>query len=247
MELLEGNKYTTNEMIAFFQVSKDTWKKKKEELLFHFQAYYEYEVEYDEKDHRKKLYHIIKKNHDYEPPLKKSVKRDKTYQKKIIESLEDNNLQTAKSVSRNIKDTPEILAFKHKEGTTYEVTRNNMRVMFGTKAGESGTMGFIKEKIWCRLDGDNNCYIPLEPQEIEDLYALFKSERKEFKEAELSIMSEYEQGLISHEEMKEQVSFHVSNYFCSVKNTYKAKHDFFPVKVPRYEISAYETTEEEAA
>ena len=60
MELIEGNTYTTKEMIQFFGVSEATWKKKKDELLFHFSNFYEYEIEYDKNDYRKLNYHITK-------------------------------------------------------------------------------------------------------------------------------------------------------------------------------------------
>ena len=43
-----------------------------------------------------------------------------------------------------------------------------MRIMFGIKAGEHGTKGFISDKIWCRLDENNNCYIALTPEEIQN-------------------------------------------------------------------------------
>ena len=135
MDLKEQEVYSTKDMQNFFGVSKDTWKKKKDSLLFHLSNYYEYEVEYDSVDYRKCNYHIIKQLHEYEPPLKKSVKRDLTYEKNIIKTIEISNLQTAKNVSRIIKTEPEILSFHHKAGTVYEYTRVNMRKMFGTKIG----------------------------------------------------------------------------------------------------------------
>ena len=85
MELKEDEVYSTKDMQDFFGVSKDTWKKKKDSLLFHLSNYFEYEIEYDSVDYRKYNYHIIKQLHEYEPPQRKSVKRDLTYENKIIE------------------------------------------------------------------------------------------------------------------------------------------------------------------
>ena len=145
MNLLAGSIYTTNDIMKFFNVSKDTWKKKKNKLLFHFGNFYEYEVEYDSKDHRKINYKIIKQLGKYEPPQKKNVIRDKTYENEIVKVIEEDNIQTAKNVSRIIKDTDEIKASKHTEGTVYEYTRVRMRNMFGVKSGEHGTHGKIVE------------------------------------------------------------------------------------------------------
>lgn len=247
MELLEGHRYSRDDIIHFFKVSPATFKKKRNELLHHLQSFYEYEIEYDSTDHRKQVYHIIKKNFDYEPPEKKSVKRDKTYQTKILEVLEQDNLQTAMNVKRLIIDSDEIKAFKHKEGTVYENTRVNMRVMFGTKAREGGTKGYIKEKIWCKLDEDNACYIPLNPEEIANFYSLFTTERDNSKEIELAILSDYKNDLISKEEMAKQIGDTSLYCFLSARKTYKNTYGFYPIKVPLYEISAFELTEQEAA
>lgn len=247
MELQENHYYTRDDMIHFFNVSPDTFKKNRENLLYHLQCYYEYEIEYDPTDHRKKLYHILKKKFDYEPPQRKSVKRDNTYQTKIAEVIEQDNVQTAMNVKRLIINTDEIAAFKHKEGTVYEYTRNNMRVMFGTKAGERGTRGYIKEKIWCKLDTDNNCYIPLSAEEISAFYTLFTTEKLEAKEIELTILSDYDNGLISREEMQEQLGNNSFYCFLSARQQYKAQYGFYPIKVPVYELSAFELTEQEAA
>ena len=245
MELLEGITYTTQEMMKFFGVSKDTWKKKKDALLFHLSNYYEYEIEYDKKDYRKLNYFIIKKNYDYEPPQKKSVKRDKTYEKEIIEVIENDPLQTAKNVSRIIKNHDEIVKFNHKEGTVYEYTRVRMRHMFGVKAGEYGTHGTIEEKIWCRLDEENNCYIELSTEEIDEFYKIFSSEIEGIKEFEVEYLSDYENGLITREELNEAIGYLKISCFISAKEIYYTKYNFRPIKVPLYKLSAFECKETE--
>ena len=154
-------------------------------------------------------------------------------------------MQTASNVARLIKDSEEIAALQYAESTNYQYTRNNMRVMFGTKAQEHGTMGYIKEKIWCKLDIEYNCYIPLTTEEITEFFELFNTERADTKEIELSILSDIKIGLISREEMQEQISYNSISCFISAQRLYKAKYDFHPIKVPIYELSAYELTEEE--
>jgi len=73
MDLIAGQIYTTKEMMTFFNVNKDTWKKKKEKLLLYFGNFYEYEVEYDSKDRRKINYKIIKQLGKYEPQQTKML------------------------------------------------------------------------------------------------------------------------------------------------------------------------------
>ena len=110
-------------MYQFFGVSKDTWKKKKEELLLHLQQFYEYECAYNKFDRRKLDYHIIRKIKDYEPPKGKKARQNEIYSKQIVKVIEKDNWQTPSNVSRIIKDNKEIVALKHKDGTIYENNR----------------------------------------------------------------------------------------------------------------------------
>lgn len=246
MELKEDEVYSTKDMQDFFGVSKDTWKKKKDSLLFHLSNYFEYEIEYDSVDYRKYNYHIIKQLHEYEPPQRKSVKRDLTYEKKIIETIQINALQTAKSVSRTIKTEPEILEFNHKDGTVYENTRVNMRKMFGTKVGESGTKGCIVDKIWCKVnDSLTNPYIPMTDEEIKNFHSIFSEYRELNKEQIANLYSAYEGGNITKEELNSEIGELGISSFISAQKEFKATYNFRPLKVPIYCLAAYETPEKE--
>lgn len=133
-------------------------------MLLYLSKFYEYEIEYDKSDHRKINYRIIKELDEYEAPPTKGEINDRVYREKIIEVITKDNVQTAKNVSTIIKSDKEVIKLNHKESTTYEYTRVRMRTMFGTKAGERGTNGLIREKIWCHLDAENHCYIPLDDE-----------------------------------------------------------------------------------
>lgn len=229
-------------MCQFFEVTKDTWKKKKDNLLSHLQHYFEYEIKYNEKDQRKLDYHIIRKIKDYEPPPKgKKAIQNIIYSKHIISVIEVNNWQTAMNVSRIIKTRKEIVDLKHKNGTIYEYTRLNMRTMFGKAIGEGGTKGIITEKIWCCLDIKNNAYIPLNDEQVKFLYNSFAAFTKENTQDDLSVYADYDSGLITKEEMQEEVRFNRLSCFIDAKNTFKAKYGYNPIKIPVYEISAFET------
>lgn len=232
-------------MQNFFGVSEDTWKKKKDELLFHLSSFFEYEVKYDSKDYRKLNYHIIKQLHEYESPLKKSIKRDLTYENCIVKTIECNNLQTAKNVSRIIKTDPEIISQKHKEGTVYENTRLNMRKMFGTKVGDIGTKGCILEKIWCKVDKEANLYIPMTEEEIKKFHSIFSQYRKADQEEIATYYSDYKGGLITKEELNVAVGKIGISAFIDAQREFKATYNFRPLKVPIYCLAAYETPDKE--
>lgn len=242
IELLENHTYSTEDMYTFFGVSKENWKKKKDNLLLHLQQYYEYEIKYNENDRRKLDYHIIKKIKDYEPPLKgKKAKQNVIYSEQIINVIAVDNWQTAKNVSRIIKNRKEIVDLKHKDDTIYEYTRVNMRTMFGKDVGEGGTKGTITQKIWCLPDPENNVYLPLDDTQVNFLYSTFNALKKENKQDDLSICADYESGLITKEEMQEKLSSNSLSCFIAAKGEFKCKYGYYPVKVPVYEISAFET------
>ena len=228
-------------MYNFFEVSKDTWKKKKDNLLLHLQQYYEYEIEYNEKDRRKLDYHIIRQIKDYEPPKGKKAKQNTIYSEQIINVIEEDNWQTAKNVSRIIKKRKEIMDLKHKDGTIYEYTRVNMRTMFGREIGEGGTKGIITDKIWCIPDTENNVYIALDDTQVKFLYNTFTALKKENRQDDLSICADFDSGLMTKEEMQERLSSNSLSCFIAAKNEFRAKYGHYPVKVPVYEISAFVT------
>lgn len=228
-------------MYNFFGVSKDTWKKKKDNLLLHLQQYYEYEIKYNENDRRKLDYHIIRKIKDYEPPKGKKAKQNSIYSEQIINVIEIDNWQTAKNVSRIIKKRKEIMDLQHKDGTIYEYTRVNMRTMFGKEIGEGGTKGIITDKVWCVPDKDNSVYIALDDTQVKFLYNTFAALKRENRQDDLSICADYDSGLITKEEMQEKLSSNSLSCFIAAKSEFKAKFGYYPVKVPVYEISAFET------
>lgn len=229
-------------MYTFFGVSKENWKKKKDNLLLHLQQYYEYEIKYNENDRRKLDYHIIKKIKDYEPPLKgKKAKQNVIYSEQIINVIANDNWQTAKNVSRIIKNRKEIVDLKHKDDTIYEYTRVNMRTMFGKDIGEGGTRGTITQKVWCLPDTEKNVYLPLDDSQVKYLYNTFNALKRENKQDDLSICADYESGLITKEEMQEKLSSNSLSCFIAARGEFKCKYGYYPVKVPVYEISAFET------
>ena len=231
---------TTKEMMEFFGVSKDVWKRNKNKLLENFGKYYEYEVVYRG---RNIDYHIIKKLGDYKPIEKKSEKRDRVYESNILEVIAEDNIQTAMNVSRIIKDNDSIKELNHSDGTVYEYTRVRMRNMFGVVVNEGGTKGIIEKKVWCKLVADYNYYVEMSEEEIQDFYDIYKQSKEDMKEEELEIFSDYQNGLITKDEMNSKLGECGLWSFKFARKQFADKHKYFPIKVPVYRISAFEMEE----
>ena len=169
--------HSPHDLQTFMEVSESTWSHRRNELLSNLSLYYDYEVEYEG---RKTTFHILKKLGDYQgiPNKRDASKRNNTYRSKIVEVIKADNVQTASNVARIIKDDSEIQELNHKFGTVQEYTRLRMREMFGKYQNDGGTDGRILEKIWCRLDLEHNCYIPMPEDQIQAFYEFFYAERK---------------------------------------------------------------------
>lgn len=239
MNLAVGNAYDTKAMQEFFGVSESSWKKQKNKLLGNFSYYYEYEVE---RRGRKDYYHILKQLGDYQPIPKKGDRVDETYQSGIIQIIQEDNIQTAANVARRLREEDAaVKAFNHASGTTYEYTRVKMRNMFGTKVREGGTKGMISEKIWCRLDSDNNCYVPMTEEAIQNFFEIYGKSQEVRKEFELEIFCDYQNGLLTKEAMYEAIGERNFQAYLGARDSFKEKYGYYPIKVPVYELSAWET------
>lgn len=214
-------------------ISKSTWNHSRDKYLNNFRLYYEYEVQYEG---RSTNYHIIKKLDDYKkPPNKRSrEQRDQVYTEKIVDVIKKDNLQTAKNVSRIIKDEDEIKAFHNKDSTVYEYTRLRMAEMFGRGLHANGTHGQITEKIWCQLDRNNNRYIPLSDEMIKAFCDLFAAEKDTSTEAELDLINDFHIGLITKEELAERIGEIGITDYISARKKFNEKYGFWPFKVPVY-------------
>lgn len=228
-----GNVYSTKEMQKLMGISESTWAHNKDKYLDNFALYYEYDVEYDG---NKTNYRILKQLGDYKKPPNKrdKEKRDKTYSEEIVTVVEEDNVQTAANVSRIIKDHEPIRQFQHADSTVYEYTRVRMRLMFGNREGCGGTVGGIIEKIWCMLDREHNCYIPMETEQIKAFFSFIRNENKALTKEEAEIYNDYEIGLITKEEMNKQIGSLGFSAFLSAKKRFKEEYGYTPVKVPIY-------------
>ena len=234
MNTLEAGKtYSTTDIRKFMNVGTSTWEHNKNKLLDNFSLYYEYEVEYSG---RNTNYKILKKLGDYQKPPNKrdKTKRDSTYAEEIVHVIKEDNVQTAMNVARIIGTTEPIVQFNHSAGTVYEYTRVRMRALFGNGKDQEGTIGTISNKIWCRLDAEHNVYIPLTQEQITQFYDYFREECSETEEAEMDLLCDYTNGLITKTEFNSIIGEISFNHFKFARDRFLSKYGFYPIKVPEY-------------
>lgn len=142
-------------------------------------------------------------------------------------------------MARIIKDNEDIKELKHTDGTIYEYTRRSMRNMFGTKEKESGTHGRIDRKVWCKLDADNNYYVELSQEQVNEFFNMFSQQKEAGKSFEASVYSDYESGLITKADRDKAVGAIGYEAYRQAKRAFYDKYGFTPIKVPVYELSAF--------
>ena len=225
--------YSTKQMIELFGISQSTWDHNRNKYLDNFALYYEYECIYKG---RNTDYHILKQLGDYQKPPSKRDKevRDNVYSNEIIEVVKEDSLQTAANVSRIIKDNEPIKAYNHSDGTVYEYTRIRMRELFGRSLDEGGTIGGMTEKIWCKLDSEHNCYIPIGEVMEQKFFTMIRAEKSMTTAFEAEIYDGYENGLITAEERDTIIGRRGYSAYLEAKKRFAEIYGFYPIKVPNY-------------
>lgn len=229
-----GKTYTTKEMIQLFGVSESTWGHGgKNKLLDNFKQYYDYDVIYEG---RSTIYQITKQLGEYNKPLRKndSKKRDAIYSEEIEKVVREDNIQTAKNVSRIIKNNKPIVELNHKENTVYENTRLRMREMFGIKEHEGGTIGGILDKVWCGLDVQTNRYFRMSDDEYDEFRKIMNSARDATIDEEVELCSDYQNGLIEDADFNKKLKEISFGAFLFAQYAFKKSHGYRPIKVPVY-------------
>lgn len=249
MELEENKIYSLQEMKDFFGVTNDKWKKDKDKLLKHLSNFYDYEVKYNETDRRKKEYLIIKKIKEYQkydkPKNEKTILRDKIFEQNIVKIVEEDNIQTSSNVNRIMRKKVQFISDNYTEGTSYEYTRIRMIEFFGKNKGQAGTKGIISEKIWCKLDKENNKYIPLDEDIISDFFGILKDRNKDNEKEIAEKCCDYENGLITKGERDKYIGEKNFSAFILSKQEFFEKYGYNPIYVPKYEFSAFINEEKE--
>lgn len=250
IELTLNKPYSTKELAEALGITYGSFKNRKNEYLDSLSRAYEYEISYKG---RGIFYTFTSQIAEYNGYERKNAreKNDAVIHKYIIEVIEEDNLQTAANMGRRAFESfakgvkTEVAKLGLKESTTKEYIRLQMREMFGTKINQGGTDGFISEKVWCRLNAEYNVYEELSDDIVKDYYEIVQTVKSEIKKEDVCMFEDYQNGLISREEYGEMLINYNTNLFAEAKKMFAAKHGFYPIKVPRYELNAWKDKEKE--
>lgn len=251
MKIEVGQKYTVDEMKAFFNVNDNVWYKKREKLLKHLSLYYQYHTEKDKGDKRKYYFVIDGTIGEYEPftneSALKKARKDKTFNDEIDNVIVDDGRQTARNVSRIISQKQSIQSLSYKDSTIDEYTRQYMiqgygRKVFGEKyqVGEDtviefgGNRGYISGKEWCKFDSENQKYIPLDKEEKAFFFSLFEAENKSREDIEADLYSQFQSGEITNNELSTAVKELGYSSFLRAQEYFMMKYKYRPIKVSVY-------------
>ena len=248
IELTLNKPYSTKELAEALGITYGSFKNRKNEYLDSLSRAYEYEISYKG---RGIFYTFTSQIAEYNGYERKNAreKNDAVIHKFIREVIEEDDLQTAANMGRRAFESfaegvkTEVAKLGLAESTTKEYIRLKMREMFGTKIGESGTDGFISEKVWCKLNAEYNVYEELSDDIVKDYYEIVQTVKSEIKKEDVCMFEDYQNGLISREEYGEMLINYNTNLFAEAKKMFAAKHGFYPIKVPRYQLSAFQDNE----
>lgn len=250
VQLVIGKTYNTQELAKALGVSRETFSKKKNEYLNSLSQAYEYEVGYKG---RAILYTITSQIGDFQKPERKNAreKNDAVIHQFIRDVIEEDDLQTAANMGRRAFESfvegvkTDVAKLGLTEGTTKEYIRLQMREMFGTQVGENngGTDGFISEKVWCRLNAEYNIYEELSGDIIADYLNIVKETKAEVKLEAIDAYEDYMNGNISKQEWMEIAADTLGDMFKISKQKFAARYGYYPIKVPRYQLNAWQNKE----
>ena len=248
MKFYKGEQLSTKELIKRIGISHGTWDSKRKDILLALADSCEYEVIYEG---RAIIYHFLKDGeYSYKRKNSKDAqKRDEAFESAIIETLTDQPLNTAANVKRIIIDEwPEVTNLGYADSTIYEYTRVRMRKWFGKDKYDNGSFenmedlkmrkGYIKDKVWCYLDSENNVYIPLSKEQVKEFVHMIVKNLRDIEKKEIDLLADLDAGTITKEEYKEMSGGLRYDKYTSAKSSFRDKYGYFPINVPEYIVYA---------
>ena len=247
MTVVKDERLNTKELIQKIGISEGTWKSNKKDILLAIADCCEYEVEYKG---RATIYHFLSDGeYDYKRKTRAvtvdAAARDKAFEDAIVETISEQPLNTAANVARILKsEWHEVTDLGYTDGTIYEYTRVRMRKWFGKSVNDNGTFedmedmnmrkGYINDTVWCKLDLENNVYIPMSEAEIDDFIKMVKDNLKAIQKEEINLLASFDAGTITQDEYRTLSGDLRYEKYTAAKNEFRAKYGYFPIKVPEY-------------
>ena len=237
---LEDYAYTAKELASVMGVSYDNFRKYKEKFLNNLGYYFTYEVNHTAKGD---TYTILEKKAEYQPPMRKNDKkalRDTAFVNAITEIIKQDNIQSAANIADILCENEVVKSLGLSQGSIREYTKKYMKHLFGSKLFEGGTRGQITFRARCRKDEETNKYIPLTSEEWNNFVHLYRCMLGESADEKIEIIEDYNDGLITEEEMKDKISHLEIKVYNEACFAYKKQWGYRPVKIAMYELAEYD-------
>lgn len=212
-------KYSTKEVQDKLQISKDTWKRRREEILEYLKGFWVYEIV---TEGRCNCFVVYNETEDLKPlPRKTALKEIKAfYSEKTDDLINNNPWNTGANIARQIiaKDN----RYDHKEGTAANYVRPILK--------EEYTI--TEHKEWHKPNYITFVYEPLEEEEKEYLNELFKKYMHRLSsESIIEAIAAEDAGYCTKEEAYDQIK----GTYNQVMNEFKEKYGYRPIKIGKYE------------
>ena len=217
--MLQEIKYTTKELLEVLHITKDSWKKRRDEYLVWFFNFFNYEVT---TDGRTIFYEIKEIYGEYEPmPRKKKSEEIKQYYSKETENIvKKEPWNTGSNIARDIIENNKN-KYNHTEGTIANYVRPIIRNEYD-----------ITEKKWMRL---METYEPLTKEQEAYLQECFQTFYERNGKTSAELCADLECGLITKIEFAQYLADQTFSQYTKAMDTFKIKFGFRPIKVPKLE------------
>lgn len=213
-------KYNTKEVQSLLGISKDTWKRRYEEIQEYLKLYWDYQT----KEEGRCNYYIIIKEYGELQPLprkKKSQEMKQFYAKETEHIIQYKPRNTGVNIAREIVDKNN--KYSHAEGTAANYIRPILKEEYMVS----------DKKEWCCVNYDKYTYEPLTEKQLVYLKQLFQQYMGE--ESIANIVAEQEAGYRT----KEEAFNSIKGLYNDAMEAFKEQYGFRPYKVGEYAKRAF--------
>ena len=212
--------YRKTELLNLLQISDDTWRRRKEDILEYLKTFWNYTIIPSGRSFN------IEIKEEYAPleplPRKTKVKEiQEFYQKETENVIKTNPWNTGTNVARTILKYSN--PYEHKVDTGSRYVRPILKEDYHLST----------ERKWCYLDIDRNLYIPISEEQEDCLKQIFKLYLSDDKTAE--IMAAQDAGYIT----KDEVFNVLMGGYNDAMNKFIEIYGFRPIKIGEYMKNAF--------
>lgn len=214
-------KYTTQELCKLLEISRDTLKRRRDEIMDYLSLFWDYEIISEGRTN----YYVVKEEHSKIAPLprKTRVKEMKEFYSEKTHSIIDKKpWNSGSNIAREICATDNVFAHSEKTARDYvrPVLKNDFEI--------------ADDKQWMRINYLTFSYDPLDEEELNYLKEMFKRYIGRDAEVIADIISEQRSGYLSKEEAYDKIN----NTYDTAMDKFKEKYGFRPIKVAKYELKS---------